>query len=69
MQFKIETGIPLPATRRGGIIDMLRAMKPGESFACPSRMVQSILTNGRRSGMKLTSRKINKLKTRIWRVK
>lgn len=73
---KIEKGLPLPAPRRpqGYITDTLRQLEIGDSFVLEvrgeSRRIDQATLYGaaKRAGIRIATRKIDAVSSRIWRI-
>lgn len=70
--FEVEKGIPIPPRgKNAGVTNILRQMKPGESF-WTNGTAQNVLYLARQTGIKITTRaevKDGKAGCRIWRLK
>jgi LEA14-like dessication related protein len=68
MNFKIESGIPIPENSRSktGLTDTMGKLKVGQSFVCDCT-AGAVSTVAKRLRMHVTTKLING-KRRIWRV-
>lgn len=71
MTIKIDHGIPVPPSRPVSKWEpILRAMKTGDSFVVPKLFeCQAILRVAMKSGLIVTTRKLNGDGWRVWRIK
>lgn len=70
MNFKIESGIPLPSRRRGIMEEMrqvLRGMKPGQSFVV-TKDNKHCYDAAKSIGAKIATRKVDNVGWRVWLV-
>lgn len=69
MQPKIEKGIPIPREDYGTPYRFLKQLKVGDSFVVESvSKVRMHLKNSVRHGVLITSRKVDGVGYRIWRI-
>lgn len=68
--FQIEKGVPMPHSgrRKKGVADSLRAMDLGDMFRCSKQEAANAYTTGKRIGLGLKTRKINRDEYGVWRV-
>ena len=66
MNFKISKKEPIPE-RLTGLSDFLRKLKIGESFECDVCYRKKIRPTAHHVGIKITIKKINENKIRVWR--
>lgn len=70
MRFKIEKGIPIPGKKETSKWKaLLLKMKPGDSVLLKKSLATTLFTSAKRYGVKVTTRKVTKMKVRVWRVK
>lgn len=69
-EIKIEHGIPVgEGTNYGLIYEVLKKMKPGDSFVYPLEKRSTVISSAHRHGIKIVTRSLGGHTVRIWRVK
>jgi hypothetical protein len=66
---KIESGIPIPASKEGELKAMMKKMKVGDSFLHPIGKRTNLPQTAKRAGVKLVTRTVDPEHVRVWRVK
>lgn len=67
-EIKIEKGIPMPQRFQRGSWLVIKDMAIGDSFVVDAGKRASICGYGKRYNMKLSTRKIDDTKIRVWRL-
>lgn len=68
MKYNIEKGIPIPErAAKGAIAEVLRAMKPGDSFVCTIPEVDNVRASAQNLKVKISARRIDGTNnSRVW---
>ena len=73
METHIETGVPLPPRRVGGLTATLRKLNVNDSFLYPKDLRNSVAPTAKQLGIKVTTAVVDetvdgKQAVRVWRI-
>lgn len=70
MEIKIEKGIPLcvSPTSNSSVMDTLRKMEVGDSFAYHKKSISNIHVYAKMAGVKIATRTMPDKTKRVWRI-